>query len=394
MKRRLARYYKTSRNRPLGSKLKNLLAAALAIPSIALSVNSVAQETPSETSFRLQYGSYRDYQNSAKRIHTQGPQASITTPLTESTHLNASFFYETVSGASPIYLSTLSGASGVGIEDRRRGGNIDLVQNFEQFSLGFGTAISSEDDYKSRSFAIKSKYWTEDKNTIWALDFGLGKDNITASNNPDLYEDRRNWSLLTGVTQVLNSKSVLQLNFSWNAGEGYFSDPYKLFDQRPHSRDQYALLARHILFLSNTDGSWHNDYRIYFDSWGLNSQTFETSLYHPISANFSVQPSLRYYTQDRADFFSQDFPPKRTAAYVSADQRLGQFGEISAGLTLTYQVSQTLSLDLHLEHFHQRPGLALGGGDSALLQPFSGQFVIFGFSKKLDRFFSMSTCRN
>lgn len=130
--------------------LKALMSAALALPGLALEAK--AQTISDSPEFRFEYGHYRERQSvdingRTKRIRINAPQIWFKAPLLNKTEVEAILVLDSVSGASPIYLSTLSGASAKGVSDIRRAGDIKFTQYFDSFSLGLAGSVSNEDDY-------------------------------------------------------------------------------------------------------------------------------------------------------------------------------------------------------------------------------------------------------
>ncbi len=65
-----------------------------------------------------------------------------------------------MSGASPQFHDSLSGASGIGVHDYRAAGDGKLTKYFDRWAVGVGGAYSHERDYISRSVAVDVRTWT------------------------------------------------------------------------------------------------------------------------------------------------------------------------------------------------------------------------------------------
>jgi hypothetical protein len=365
----------------MSTKLTALVSAALAIPGISL-----AQTSPLPASLSLGYLQYEDSQRSGDRITVQSPLLSFQMPVGESSDLSGMMMYESISGASPLYLSTLSGASGLGVQDIRRSANGVFTNYFENFSLGVGGSFSNEDDYSSTGAVLENRIWTEDKNTVLNLSIGGDFDNIGSTNDPALLENRKTYSFLIGLTQIIDPISLAQTNLTYSSGDGYFSDPYKTYDNRPRSREEFAWLTRYVRYLEDTDSSLHLDYRFYRDTFGVNAHTFELAWYKPLGEVWIVRPNLRYYSQNRASFFSNGrFPEEAPERFFSADQRLASFGEWGLGVKVSRQILEKTTIDLSLQGFQQRSGFHLsslyGEGGSGNIEPFFGWFTIISVTK-------------
>ena len=89
---------------------------------------------------------------------------------------------------------------------------------------------------------------------------------------------------LIGVTRVLTTQDIVQLNFGYSKGSGYYSDPYKLNDNRPRERNALTALARwnHHFDDNGTDGTVHLSYRYYSDTFGIRANTLDAEYVQPL----------------------------------------------------------------------------------------------------------------
>lgn len=364
------------------SKLKPLITAALAIPSIGASLPALAQNVPVENSqVKFFYGYYKDRDTVGDRMRVHEPIVWGKTALGENFELEGSFAVDSMSGASPYYLNTLTGASGLGVEDVRHAGDLKLTKYFDRFSLGLGGVVSSEDDYLSRGGSVDSRIWTEDKNTTVAFGVSENSDHITSSIQDTFDESRRTYSFLLGVTQIIDENSIMQGNVTYTSANGYLSDPYKTLDNRPRSRDAWAFLGRYNRYFADPDASLHFDYRLFVDTWGVTSNMFEVAWYQPLGSIFTFRPGIRYYSQDDADFFQDIFPPDNIEQFMTGDQRLSAFGGVTISAKVIAEFEYGLALDAQAGFMEQRPGWTLGGGGSSSIEPFYARFFTFGLSK-------------
>jgi hypothetical protein len=314
------------------------------------------------------------------RVHA--PMLSLRTPVGEQTEVEGSLVIDSMSGASPLYHDTLSGASGKGIQDVRRAGDMKVSRYFERFSIGVGGGVSAEDDYFSEGGFLESKIWSEDKNTIVSFGGGGHYDEITSSDSSLFQDHRRTWDYGAGVTQILTPLSQVQTNITYSNSDGYLSDPYKGLDYRPRSRDQWAWLIRYVQALPEWGGSLHSDYRYYWDSWDVHSHTFEVALYQPINDSWAVVPVVRYYSQGAASFFSSVYPPEDFEGFYSADQRVSAFGSVTTGIKFVKDFGSGWSADTRFDFLQQHASWKLGSGGSSRIDPFYGYFFVLGLNKK------------
>jgi hypothetical protein len=216
--------------------------------------------------------------------------------------------------------------------------------------------------------------------------------------------------LLLGVTQVVNEKFIVQLNYSLSDASGYLNDPYKIlsvvdpltgvavprtpspgadgplheyrFESRPDQRTKHSLFGQGKYYLGGKvlDVS----YRFMTDDWGIDSHTLEGRLYWPLGETRYLEPHLRFYTQSEADFYRvslEDGEP--LTGFASADYRLASFDALTAGLKYGWRTGSGHDLSLRLEYYRQDgevpAGQLIGGQDPSALYP-GLDAIIFNFS--------------
>ncbi|HEY2863629.1 MAG TPA: DUF3570 domain-containing protein [Casimicrobiaceae bacterium] len=360
-----------------------LLAAALALPGVMPS-SALAQAAPDQGLVALKYLDYRDWQPGADRIHVHTPSLYVLKPLSDSLAAEGSLVYDSISGASPLYHNTLSGASGKGgVVDYRTAGDVKVTKYLDRAAIGVGAAISSERDYLSRAVSMDVRLSSDDRNRTYALGVGGASDRIDSTNGLAEDKHRRTVDLLMGVTQALSSEAIIQSNLTWSTGHGYYSDPYKTLDIRPDSRRILAWLTRYNQHLPYFDSTVSLSYRYVLDSFGSDSHTVEAAWYQPLADGWSVKPALRYYTQAAADFyFDPPFPQGFSLGKpYSADTRLSAFGALTPGVTLAKTLPDGWQVDLKVEFYRQRADWRAGANGSPGLEPLSARWIQTGISK-------------
>jgi hypothetical protein len=359
-----------------------LLAAALALPGLHAGV-ARAESTPDAGQIALRYLDYRDWQPGADRIRVRSPSLYVLKPLGDAFAVEGSLVYDGISGASPRFHNSLSGASGEGVTDYRTAGDLKVTYYSGRVAIGVGAAVSSERDYLSRAASLDVRVSTPDNNRTWAFGLAGTSDRINSVNGVADNERRHAVDVLFGVTQVWNANAIVQSNLTYSSGHGYYSDPYKLLDTRPDHRRVVAWLTRANLYLPTFDATVKLSYRLLGDSFGSTSNTLEASWTQNLPYGFTLTPGLRYYTQSAADFY---FDPPFPHGFVpgklyTADTRLSAFGALTPGLALGKRFADGWSADLKFEFYRQKAAWRLGGDGSPGLEPFSARWIQAGVSK-------------
>jgi hypothetical protein len=336
----------------------SILSAALMLPG----VQAHAEAPPTNGVISVGYLDYRDSQSGLDRIKVHAPSVSIMAPVAGVWSISGSLVKDDVSGASPRYHTAVSGASHM--DDDRKAGDVALTRYLDRGSVTVGAAYSTEHDYVSRALSLKGSYESEDRNRTWTAGIGHSDDKIDPVNQIVTNERKRTTNFLLGVTQVLTANDVAQLTLGYDNGSGYFSDPYKAFDNRPRTRYETTLLARWNHHVAATDGITRLTYRYYRDSFGVRGHTLGAEYVQPLKDGWTLTPEVRLYTQSAASFYydpvydsklGAPFPPGYNGTgYMSADQRLSGFGAVTLGLKASKQIDKLWSVDAKVSAYQQR----------------------------------------
>lgn len=360
-----------------------LVAAALALPGVALSPGAAAQSVPDTAFVQFKYLDYRDWQPGARRMRVDNPGFYALKPLSDSLVVEGSIVYDGMSGASPLFFNALSGASGEGVRDYRTAGDAKVTKYFERWAIGVGGAYSHERDYISRAATLDVRTWTEDRNRTYAFAFSGAADRIHTEAGAADRERKYVLDFLVGVTQVVNQTLIVQSNLTYSRGHGYFTDPYKLLDRRPDHRRVFAWLTRAHQHFSGVDGTLKATYRYLDDSFGADSHMLEAAWQQALPQGWSVTPSLRYLSQKAAWFFHG--PPIGNGFTAgepyTADTRLSAFGAFTPGVVVAKQFDDGWVADLRVEYYRQKGKWKLGGDGSEGLLPFSARWIQVGIGR-------------
>ena len=367
--------------RAQGPGASALVAAALALPGI-LPAAALAQAVADRGILELKYLDYRDWQPGGRRMTVRSPSLYALVPLDDTTEVEGSLVYDAMSGASPLYFNTLSGASGLGVTDYRTAGDAKVTKYFGDWALGAAGVVSSERDYLSRGGSVDLRIFSADRNRTYALSIAGANDWIRPTHPEIAPAPRNTLEYLAGITQALSPTQVVQSNVTYSYGHGYFSDPYKVFDTRPSQRRIFAWLTRYNQYFAERDGTLRLSYRYLHDSFGSNSDTLTAAWVQALPSEWTVTPMFRYYTQSSASFFYG--PPLgsgfRFGQPFTMDTRLSAFGAFTLGLDVAKALGDGWSADLRVDVYRQQSNWRIGGGSPGIL-PFSARWIVVGLTK-------------
>jgi hypothetical protein len=368
--------------KPLGSVGGAVLLAALALPGLC-PTQAHAENPPERATFEFKYLYYKDKQPGQDRIKVSAPAVSFEAPLGSQWSVAASAVNDSVSGASPrTYTYIPSGAS---MHDNRTAfdGSVTYYRPLSAYS--FSLSRSKEHDYISEAGGVNARFASDDHNTTVNVGMGLSSDTITSRYTPSLHGRKHTNEYIIGVTQALSRTDLVQANVGFSVGRGDFSDSYK-GDSRPDRREQLTQLIRWNHHFEGLGATMRSSYRHYTDNWDLRSHTFQIDWVQPVNDQFSLTPSVRYYTQNAAWFYVDPVPgtstmPDEVGDYFATDQRLAAFGELSLALRADYEFNKDWSTNLRGEWLEQRGVWRAGGKGSPGLANFSAVSVQWGLKR-------------
>jgi len=374
----------------------SLLAATLLLPGLAGVSGLHAEEAPTEGVLAFKYGWYRDEQPSLRRVTVSSPQVYLMAPIAGQWSLEGSRVADSVSGATPRMHTFVSSATPY-MADHRDASDVKVTRYFRRAAVSASALYSKENDYVSRAKGLEVRWSSEDNNQSWVLGLGHAADRIDTTLTGGFVSDerRRTSEFMAGLTQVLTPDDAVQVQLTRSIGRGYYSDPYKDFDERPRARQATILLARWNHHFDAQDATLRSSWRYYNDSFGIRSHTLGAE-WVQAAGRWTFTPALRYYMQSAAWFYfdvqanaagqpdslrTRLFSATLAGQPRSADHRMAAFGAVTLSLKLAYAISAETSVDLKLETYKQAGHLRFGRA-SPYLDPMRAHFAQLGWSRK------------
>ena len=341
--------------------LTALTTSALALPGIATPSNADApiERATAESSFsyyfedNLSPGDFLDDGvGSRDRYEVYTKQLRFDLPVSERMDLGIDFLYEDMSGASPWFVVAEAGTgkplqvmSGATIDDTRFDAAVDLDFFMDNGKDTMTSGFSLENDYSSFHLGIGAERNYNDKNTVFNTSIAFSHDWVNPTDSDgDVTRPGSDtkWAidLFAGLSQILSRASIFQATINYKHSAGFLNDPYKLVatvgpadprlsDERPDTREQVSILFRYRYHFEALNGSAHADYQFYADDWDMRSHTVELAWYQTFLEKFTFAPSLRWYSQSKADFYEAVLPAGARPSERSSDFRLSPYGAVS-----------------------------------------------------------------
>jgi hypothetical protein len=328
-----------------------LTSSALLLPAYQ---QASADAPPDYTQLGMSYSRYQEDDtqsgrtiggNSIDRYEIDVAQFYLLTPVGDDWSVALDVQWEDMSGASPWFVgldadgSSKVIMSGASIEDTRTTVSVNTRYYYDRGNAGFTYTRSDEDDYESDAVALDGAFNSADGLTTWSAAISASFDDIEPTQGvtpTNTLEDSKDiYGAFVGVSRIVSKRAIMRFGLSFSYRDGFLTDPYKLADRRPDERKEWALSAGYRHFFTGPNAALHADYRYFDDDWGIASHTLDLSWYQNLGSRSQLIPFLRYYTQDQAEFFSNevDF----TDRYFADDYRLSAFGAVTAGLRVRHR---------------------------------------------------------
>ncbi len=273
------------------------------------------------------------------------------------------------------------------------------VNRLSRVKLG----LNASTEYDYLSLGVSGSYSRDLNNRNTTLTAGLAFNNETYSPEGDIpvafspmrqqgqtnregSDDTKTVTdFILGITQVVNRNTLIEVNYSYGISDGYLSDPFKIvtvvdsvtglpdnsallnvntdalpyvYENRPDSRQRNNLFFRVAHHLA--EDVIHLSYRHFWDDWGIRSNTFDLKYRYEMGRSY-LQPHVRYYMQDAADFYRHnlvqgvDVDASGTVLLteVTSDSRLSKLTTTTFGLKYGYATGNNSELSVRGEVMRQ-----------------------------------------
>jgi len=279
-------------------------------------------------------GMYHYYDGGGVRV--TGPALLVRKNVTDNVAVSGSYYADTVSCASIDVVTTASP-----FKEKRTeyGAGVDYLHNDSLMSLS--VSKSDESDYTADTLSINYSQDVFGGMTTVSMGYSRGKDTVLENNNPSFSDYVNRYQYRLGVSQILTQTLQVNLDYEAITDEGYLNSPYRsariygaaVPEQYPRTRDSQAVAFRALKYLL-PDSSIRFEYRYFWDTWDIAADTVEIAYNTYVGKPWLVELRYRYYSQNNASFYSDDFTQKQN--YMARDKELSTFKSHAIGGKLTY----------------------------------------------------------
>lgn len=277
-------------------------------------------------------------------VEVNGPSLLVRKNTSTNTSVFYNYYVDHISSAS---LDVLIGGSRYEEERTEQSAGIDYLRGKTNMSVSYTN--SSENDYNAGtlSFSISQDFFG-DLSTL-ALGYSIGNDEVSRRNEPVLATiDRQNYRI--SLSQILSKNLIVGLGWETITDEATsvnsgitLNNPYRKYSYRsgttrlyatekyPRTRTSNALALRGSYFLSYR-AAMHGELKYFEDSWGISAFTYELGYSHPKN-DWTFDFRTRWYSQTKADFYSDLFNSLDEFNYMARDKELSTFQSVAVGVT-------------------------------------------------------------
>ena len=269
------------------------------------------------------------------------------------------YHHDSISGASP---DVLAGASKY--EEDRDEFTIGGTYLRDNTLMDLSYTYSDEDDYESNMVSFDVSHEMFGSMTKMNIGASVGTDDVERSDLDSFEEDLDRYLFRAGISQVLTKTFVMQFDYEATVEEGFLNNPYRFVfvngvslgsgsEEYPDTRTGQAYSLKGIKYWQHR-ASTSLGYRFYRDTWDIRAHTLDLNYSQYIGNQWVVDVYGRYYTQDEANFFSDNFSTR--LRYMARDKELSSFdsfaigGRIRYDLFKDYKFLRTASLNLAVEY--------------------------------------------
>ncbi len=316
-------------------------------------------------------------------VYTPGVALSVNP--TQWLTIRGGYEADIVSGASvsvkagPAYQAVNPGAdvvSTASVNDLRQSpsGGITLRKGDVAYTAQY--TYGTEHDYKSHSIFVSAKTEAYEHDTQFELSYARNFDRVcdrtqAVNDRPPRFRALENSDacfadsdplrtrhtlsidgLQAGWTQAWTPTFATQISYTAQILDGFQSNPYrsvilaqglKAQEHHPENRARQSVSLRANLFIRPIKLAVRLGARVYRDTWDITSGTGDIELEKYLFEGFRVAARARYYKQNGASFWSDDYtggnaPLGPKGQYWTGDRELSPFSSIGLGLRLTYGI--------------------------------------------------------
>jgi len=270
-------------------------------------------------------------------VTAQGPALLVRKGNDKSYSIFASYYVDNVTSAS---IDVMAQASEYTETRDEISLGIDYLYNDTITSISFNS--SEESDYLSDTINIDMSQEFFDGMSTFSIGYSNSADIVKRSDN-DFSEDLDRYRYRLGLSQIITKDWITNFNYEAIADKGFLNNPYRsarvlgayVPEVYPSTRTSEAYSFRSLTYF-DWRGSVRFDYRLFTDTWGIQSDTIELGFNKYLGGKNIFELSYRLYSQNKANFYSDNFAAEMV--YMARDKELSTFSDTTIKVKYTYHM--------------------------------------------------------
>ncbi|MCZ6911318.1 MAG: DUF3570 domain-containing protein [Proteobacteria bacterium] len=271
-------------------------------------------------------------------VDVQGPALLVRKNFAEKYSVSASYYVDSVSGAS---IDVVTNASAYSENRSQFGVGFDYLYGDTLMNISYSQ--SDENDYEAKTMIVGLSHDFFGGMSTLAMGFSRGDDTVMRVDT--MFEDTIDrFQYRLGWTQILSPTLVAAINYEGVAEEGFLNNPYRsarvlgasVLERYPRTRTSNALGLQANKYWGDRSFVTRLKYRFYDDTWGITANNIELIFSRRIGEKSEVGLGGRFYVQNGASFYSDNFDQEYL--YMARDKELSDFTSVSFGGRVSYEL--------------------------------------------------------
>ncbi|MCP4433863.1 MAG: DUF3570 domain-containing protein [Gammaproteobacteria bacterium] len=293
---------------------------------------------------------YHNYDGGGVEI--SGPSILVRKKFGDFVSASVNHYVDNVSSASVDVLTSASRYSEKRDENSLA---VDILHNSSTIAVSL--INSQESDFDASTFSLGFTQDMFGDLTTVSMGFSRGDNTVGRNGDADFDEQSDSRSYRLGVSQIFTKDLIVSFSLESVTDEGFLSNPYRsvryldtstpdpgdfVFQSEvyPRTRTSTAFAMRGRYFLERRS-ALNGGIRFYSDSWGIESTTLEAGYTWPHEERWIIEASLRFYEQQKADFYNDLFAFENAQNFLARDKELSTFQSITLGGGFSYELDNT-----------------------------------------------------
>lgn len=263
-------------------------------------------------------------------VKATGPALLVRKSIADKVSLSAQYYVDAVSNASIDVVTTASP-----FKETRTAWTLGATTVVRDTTLAISLDRSREPDYTADTLSADATHEVFGGMTSVSLGFTRASDRVgkRESGVANWLDEAHHWQYRLGLTQILTPQWLVSANLEVIADDGFLGSPYRnalifgaaVRENVPRTRTGRALKLRSVTDTGSLlpRSSVRVEYRRYWDTWAIKSNTFEIGASRYLGESFLLDLGLRQYSQGKALFYSDNASAQQT--YLSRNRQLSTF---------------------------------------------------------------------